>query len=107
LVYKEAAYISGFFDGEGCVHFRKHEDGRPIFIMTQRTSEVMEWIFETLGYGNLYVQQRTDGNSPFMYKLSIRRVADMRRFANAVLPYSIVKREKLELALKWLDDHGK
>src|SRR5436305_1930974 len=99
----ERAYIAGFFDGEGCVHFQKRA-GRPIFVMTQRTPEVMQKIHSMLGCGNLYVQHRTDGNSPVMWKLSMRREEDMCDFIRAISRYSVVKREKLLEAKRWLKD---
>jgi hypothetical protein len=70
--------------------------------MTQRTSEVLQWIHDTIGYGNLWVQHRTDGNSEWMWKLSIRRRQHIEWFIDSILEFSIVKQDKLDQAQEWL-----
>jgi len=100
LTEAQAGYIAGFFDGEGSVIFSKARNGYPRFTMCQRTTEVLERIQDMLGYGNLHFDTRDGGG--VMAKLTINRREHKLHFLQYILPYAIVKREKLERAREWL-----
>jgi intein-encoded DNA endonuclease-like protein len=101
LTEAQAGYIAGFFDGEGSVILiQRKAKGYPRFTMCQRTPEVLERIQGMLGYGNLHSDVRDGGGT--MWKLTINRREHKLHFIRYILPYSIVKREKLEQAKAWL-----
>jgi len=87
-------YIAGFFDGEGSINVTRR--GKPTIFyrvdMSQKYPEALEAIQEFLGYGIIY--HRYDGKRN-IYELRINRKSDIIDFVTHVLPYSIVKREKI------------
>jgi DNA-binding transcriptional regulator WhiA len=87
------AYISGFFDGEGCVHSPLNR-GSPVVRMsiTQKHPEVLVEIHNALGYGRL-VHHRAGH-----WVLYIGCSDEVQHFIRLIYPWSKVKRRELKLA---------
>lgn len=90
----EKAYIAGFFDGDGCVTFRKTRTQRPKLIITQKDPEVLFKIQGMLGYG------RAVHTKAGHWELRITAKAEVWHFAASMAKYSIVKRKLLRLAVR-------
>jgi len=93
-------YIAGFFDGEGCVDhtYDKYSGLRLRF--TQKDRYVLDKIQKYLGCGRIYRENR-DG----MHRLLLR-YKTARKVARLLLPYLIVKKQKVIDGLKiWDDKH--
>ena len=90
------SYIAGFFDGDGCVSIEKK--GRHInLVIGQRDREVLDCIQQYLGYGTIrFYKGKTDYH--LLYISSMDKIIE---FSNRILPYSIVKRRQLELAIEF------
>jgi hypothetical protein len=79
----EAAYIAGFFDGEGSIARR---DGR--ISITQKDPAPLYWIQKKLGCGSVL---KRSGDS-YRYGLSGKKRTY--QFLMLILPYLIVKRQR-------------
>ncbi len=101
LTDTEASYIAGILDGEGTIYF--HKNG-PRIIIGNTHRELMEWL-STLLKRNLTQQKgRTpsgERKTPF-WVLSVYRKADVLFLLEQISPYVIVKKEKVERAIKML-----
>lgn len=100
----EAAYIAGFFDGEGCICCVKSRNNnlRLRVTIVQRTSPVLRKIAKLMNCGKVH-KKKTDssyGNSLFVWYINDQ--VSLLKFIQVVLPYSIVKKKQLELGLKFL-----
>jgi intein/homing endonuclease len=90
----DRAYIAGFFDGEGCVHFRSvGKYNRPILSMSQKDPEVLHRIQDVLGYGKM---SHNSANNQWQLRISVQY--QIRHFIREVHRYSIVKRKPLRRA---------
>lgn len=106
-----AQYIAGFFDGEGCVrpHMQKTKrEGKGgvicvgvIFHISQKDPTVLRQIRDFFGFGCVRSANR---NSVYRYRLSARN--EQAKFIRTIYPYSIVKRDQLELAYEVLKTMG-
>jgi hypothetical protein len=97
-------YVTGYFDGEGTVWI-----GKPKARKTTRCSlswanshkESLDAIQAFIGCGSVKPhgnKTRSPHHKP-MYDLTVTRRVDMIRVAEAMLPYSIIKKEQLVIAL--------
>jgi hypothetical protein len=95
------AFISGFFDGEGAViaYRNKKYANHEHYVLTigQKERMVLDEIQAFIGCGSVYA--RTDCH---ILKVSDHEV--QARFISNILPFSIVKRTKLEEARRFIDD---
>ena len=109
LTTHELAYMAGLFDGEGHVEYKKRlvkqKKGknrayktwsiRCEMSMTDR--EVMEWFYETIGFGTLNKREAKlswTGKKPqWRWRCSYR---DALKFAKLLWPYTQVKLHPLE-----------
>src|SRR5215475_5687920 len=99
----ERAYIAGFFDGEGCVHFR---NGRPHLSIAQKDPAVLHKIQGMLGYGSIFQPQGMDKHRyEHAWRLTITRDVYTYHFVRMIYKYSVVKRKKLALARRWYQSH--
>ena len=100
----QIAYIAGLFDGEGCVDYakrwekrepaRKYLVRRIICEIGMTDYSVLHWLHETLGYGSLRSRKVPEGKKPqWRWRCSFR---ESYTFAKQMLPYAIVKQEKLK-----------
>jgi len=94
----QAAYIAGFFDGEGCVSTKSNRNSHPRITLAQKDRGVLDYIVEILGYGEVYKNSRI-----LIDIMRINSKSCQTHFIKLVLPYSVVKRSQLEVALKLLD----
>ena len=104
----DAAYIAGLFDGEGSVEYKKRKqqkkgNKKPYNFwsirceMSMTDQNVMEWFYETLGFGSLKKREAKKswtGKKPQgRWRCSFR---DALIFAKLIWPFAIVKLHKLE-----------
>lgn len=94
----ERAYIAGFFDGEGCVHFMKNRGGKPRVSLTQKDPEVLHKIQGLLGCGGISPQGE-------YWQFQVYSLDDTWDFVNLILKYSVVKRKILLEARRRLKTH--
>ena len=107
----QLAYIAGLFDGEGSVsryqELRKDRKNPTWVIrcevnMTDKT--IIKWLHETLGFGSFYKKppsaKQLGRQMQYRWCCSYR---DALKFANLLLPYSRVKRRKLQQIIKHYD----
>ena len=101
----DIAYIAGFFDGEGSVSFGWYSAGRKgssvrkygrlTATIAQTNEEVLSWIVEATGCGNVYIQNnaRDQATNPIRKKCwQIRMHAGQaRQFLKLVRPFLRVK----------------
>lgn len=91
----EAAYIAGFFDGEGCISLTNR--GAVKVTISQKIVDPLDFIQETLGAGSIYYANKRES---YRYYLGGRPLVIS--FLEQTLPYLIVKREKAEAYLEYL-----
>tara|TARA_R100001129_G_scaffold130915_2_gene92683 strand:+ start:247 stop:591 length:345 start_codon:yes stop_codon:yes gene_type:complete len=104
---EKASYLAGLFDADGCVSIyitRKKNSNYTVKVHTCEISmtnnEVIEWVKNLMGFGNIYYRKKVGGmgkKPQWRYRASHRLAL---RFAKFVLPYSIVKKQKLEKIIK-------
>jgi len=101
------SYIAGFFDGEGCItsqltyitgKYEKYPRVNVQISITQKDRKILEWIQERF-LGTIHVHDRDN----LCYHLRITGKINMGRFLRAIQPYSVVKKEQIELALELID----
>lgn len=100
-----AAYAAGFFDGEGYVDVYKAtqpKNGKSPSLMlrvviSQKDGKVMNWLVEHF-QGGYVLQSRKDTFS--IYRWDVRS-QHAKRFLETILPYVIVKRKQVELAIAY------
>jgi len=100
-----AAYIAGFFDGEGCISSTVAETKTyPTIRITlvQKNSSILDWIVKTLGFGHVY---KSSNNRT--HRITLGGKEKIERFIKIVLPYSKEKKPQLKLGLEFLTLVGK
>jgi intein/homing endonuclease len=101
----DAAYIAGFFDGEGCIIIRGGENrSRQVRItIGQKYKNILVEFKDILGYGTLTGHSiiRWTG-SGYKFQFRISNIKDITHFIKLILPYARCKKTELELALKFL-----
>ncbi len=104
----DLAYFAGIFDGEGTVTLAKTQISSPKQRLTYQVRVQVvstdEWLCQSLrfSFGGTVISHRvTEGNhKPAWRWLGTRLVA--KKFMLAILPYSKLKRQRMDLALKFL-----
>ena len=106
-------YIAGFFDGEGSVNIglssKSNKNGRhwwPVVrcIIANTNKEILERIHKTLELGTIqkpskdYNKDVGKRRRPFYFVIT--STDQVISFVDQIVPYSIVKKEELELAKK-------
>lgn len=107
LTETEKAYLAGLFDGEGGVgvYETKIEGLVSKYVCNvgiSNTKEcIMEWLVSKLG-GSITTSKgkKINHNTSYLWRLTTRD--DMRLFIRAILPYSIIKKNELELMYAFL-----
>lgn len=99
------SYIAGFFDGEGCISSTsqyikgKYEMFPRVSIqitITQKDKYILELV------QNIYGGEISEKGSG-CHVLRIVGKGNMKRFLTAIYPYSICKKEQIELALSFIE----
>lgn len=93
LLPEEAAYIAGFFDGEGGLSISN--EGYLVLHFTNNDPNVLEWIHERVG-GNIHCSRKS-------FKLQIASKDELRFCIVSIRPYVRRRYEKLDWALAYLD----
>lgn len=95
----DAAWIAGFFDGEGCVGVN-YSKGHPRIrvSITQKYPQQLEDIQRLTLVGTLEYRMTNK-----TWRIRIVSHADVRRFLEIILPYSRGKRAQIVLALQLLE----
>jgi intein/homing endonuclease len=112
------AWIAGFFDGEGCVIVELSNmlgciRGKRTSLhatLTQTSTECLELVKERFG-GNVKVSDVRKENTrrwAVQYTWVVRNENAL-KFFEAILPYAVVKKSQIELALQYplFNEHGK
>jgi len=87
------------------VRFRKdkrYKSGYQISLkinITQKNKKILEEIRNALGYGNIYFHRRDE-----LWYLEIYKLNEIENFVKNIIPYSIIKREKLNKLLKIIEE---
>lgn len=90
----DAAYIAGFFDGEGCVTHQWRNNSPSISLrFAQKNPKVLEHIQGILGCGKLYPHGASGS-----WVLGIFGKDEIRRVIKIIYPYSKVKKRQLYIA---------
>ena len=104
----QAAYIAGFFDGEGCICCADMQ-GVPRLRVTlvQQNPEALYKITKLLGCGNVHYKhtQHCYGHPSYVWCLYGK--TNLLWFIKLILPYAIVKQPQLELGIELLNTYGK
>ena len=89
----EAAWLAGFFDGEGCLYVRK---GGLEWSITVTNTDLpsLEKCFKTTGVGHIY-DKKVQGARKKTYQWQVYRKAHVRAVLESVRPF-ITNEEKTE-----------
>lgn len=95
-------YIAGFFDGEGYVGINKKF--RPIITFTNTNKEVLGFIKDKIeSENNIYFINSKSLKHKNKYTLNITSNGECLSLAEKLLPYSIVRKKRLELLIEILE----
>jgi len=109
----QIAYMAGLFDGEGSVDYAKRwgtsatNKKRYLFRrirceMSMTDYEVIKWFHQTLGFGRVWTKKVPEGLKPqWRWACGFH---DSYKFAKQMLPYAIVKYEKLKQIIDHYDE---
>jgi hypothetical protein len=108
-------YIAGFFDGEGCVSLcycrrrkRKSMDGHVmgfrLIVGVSNTDPAPLLILQSMYGGDLNVSNRKNANPNHkrVYAWKVTGRDTMKIFLSSIEPYSLVKRDQIQIALTYL-----
>lgn len=99
---KLIAYVAGFFDGEGCVSVwsKGGKKGSYTFgVIIVNTNPIPLGICKDIFGGSIYKETRGGPRRPlWIWRCSYNKAI---KFINAILPYSIIKKPELEVALEY------
>ena len=108
LSEKDAAYIAGFLDGEGCICLHKthanDKNRKQTYHLKVRITNtfpgIMEWIHAVVGSGSLYTKKKYPGANKqgWDWQITGRRAIDL---LNQLYPYMKVKRLQAEVAFEF------
>lgn len=87
-----AAWIAGFFDGEGTITLQK--DRYPRMMVSQVDREPLLWMQQVLGMGRVV---RLDRDGRTIHRWSISRRDDVLRFIEVVGPYIRLRHRRIKL----------
>ena len=96
-------YLAGLFDADGCASSylqRNKKSNKTVQVhsceISMTNKEVVYWVKDFLGFGNIHYRAKVGGmgkKPQWRYRVSHRLAL---KFANKVLPHSIVKKKKLQ-----------
>ena len=106
----ELAYVAGFFDGEGCVRIQveKREGTRKLqtsLVVSATNTEIapIQFLAKRFpGYKGKCVRIKgwLNANERIQYEWRMRGLAAL-HFCEAILPYSLIKKAQLEIAIEF------
>ena len=101
--YMTVEYLAGLFDADGCASSylqRNKKSNKTVQVhsceISMTNKEVVYWVKDFLGFGNIHYRAKVGGmcnKTQWRYRASHRLAL---KFANKVLPHSIVKKKKLQ-----------
>ena len=99
------AYIAGFFDGEGCIHFAQPEQTSSYRLVIANTDyDILVWIQKILGLGKITIQPLNSkyprSKRVFFWRLYKRQ--DILELLKALLLHLKIKKEQARIAIKIL-----
>ncbi len=98
----EAAYFAGHFDGEGCIQIgNKRKFPNVQIVVVNCCLPVLERYKDMFG-GAIYQRVKRGNHKKNIFAWQMSRIANVRAFIKAVLPYSVEKREQLNVAANFL-----
>jgi hypothetical protein len=107
---EDICYLSGLFDADGCAssHIAKRKNTNYTIRVhsceiSMTNKEVIYWVKNTVGFGNVYYKKKVGGmgkKPQWRYRATHKLAL---KFANIVLPYSMVKKNKLEEIIKYYE----
>ncbi len=105
----EVAYTAGFFDGEGCVSIARYlQRGRPYhtlaIIFTNTDFQVLTWLQQRWG-GNIFKPTQLNARRRPYGHLRLS-AGPARPLLQAMLPYLIVKKSQVEIALEFIESRS-
>ncbi len=99
-------WLAGFFDGEGHVSIMKDSKSGNLSIqlgITQNDEYLLALIMLKYRAGNIYSHYNGNKNGRmidcFVYRINGKEI---KQLLEDILPYSVVKRERIEVALRFL-----
>lgn len=106
------SYITGFFDGDGCIHFKNRENKdnykhRTMMVYLDQAKfqgQVLYEISTFLKKENIEHRIVFNGKSGKYLRLVISSLTNCEYFLKKVLPYTIVKKEKVINAIKYIGE---
>jgi hypothetical protein len=106
----DIAYAAGIFDGEGYVDIYSASLSKasksPSFmlrvVISQKDGKIMNWLKDRFE-GSVRCEKRQDN---YIYRWDIRSQA-AQRFLTLIYPFIIIKKEQIQLALKFEERKGK
>lgn len=97
----KVAYIAGILDGEGCIY--RNPQGKWIVGISNTNETLMSWLLESLPGSHVYTKKKDyKGRKVNCYYWQIGSQPDILVFLHAMLPFVIVKREKIIQCLEEL-----
>ena len=97
------AYLSGNFDGEGCIRMALKDSGklkqRLIIIVSLANKQTLELYAKCF---NGAIRLRKNFTNKPLYSWTLVKNDDLYNFIEAIIPFSIEKKPQLELAKEWL-----
>lgn len=97
------AYLSGNFDGEGCIRMALKDSGklkqRLVIIVSLANKQTLELYAK---YFNGTIRLRKHFTNKPLYSWTLVKNDDLYNFIEAIIPFSIEKKPQLELAKEWL-----
>ncbi len=99
----EVAYLSGHFDGEGCIQMRLQKENKtPRIAISVTNAYVPVLEFYKRYFGGKVTPHGRGTNKP-LFSWRISGLLDCQRFLVAVTPMLMEKREQAAIALKWIE----
>ena len=104
------AYLAGLFDADGCASSyvqRSKKSNKTVQVhcceIAMTNKEVIHWVKNLVGFGNIHYKAKVGGmgkKPQWRYRASHRLAL---KFANKILPHSIVKKGKLQKIINHYD----
>ena len=104
---KDRSYLAGLFDADGCAsnymqRYKKSNKTTQVHSceIAMTNKEVIHWVKNFVGFGNIHYKAKVGGmgkKPQWRYRASHKLAL---KFANIIMPYSIVKRDKLKEIIK-------
>lgn len=98
------AYITGFFDGEGCVQLKKDTRNNIQFSISLSNTnlDILKRI-KSVFRGEVYIKSEGCENHKKQWVWEIKNRVDIKFFLKTILPYSTVKLSQIKLGLEYLE----